>query len=125
MQIVNLILDHTNFFCPATGERITGGGLSGNDEAISLAGYWIDQVFDEPHFNATELEEAWHEVCKPYLNKDHYDYPDVAALEQFFNGFEMPNWVVFKITTDGIPENPSSITAWFVIDMNTEIEDTE
>lgn len=125
MQIVNLILDHTNFFCPATGERITGGGLSGNDEARSLAGYWIDHVFDEPHFNDSGLEDAWNDECKPYRNKDHYAYPDGDVLEQFLIGFERPNWMVFKITTDGIPENPSSITTWFVIDMNTEIEETE
>jgi len=55
MQIVRLILDHINFFCPATGERITGGGLSANDEARSLVGYWIDCLFDEPHFNAIKI----------------------------------------------------------------------
>ena len=123
MQIVRLILDHINFFCPATGERITGGGLSANDEARSLVGYWIDCLFDEPHFNAVELKEAWTEVCKQFYNKDHYDYPGDVDLEQFLLEFDRPNWVVFKITTFGIPENPSSITTWFVINMNTEIEE--
>lgn len=125
MQIVELSLDHYNFFCPATGIQIIGEDYPCNDDAPSLMGYWIDQALDLPYFNSKELEEAWTEFCNDHAKKNHGLYPDLDDLENFLTGYPAGSWVVFSITTCGIACGPVSMTVWFVIDMNTELVNDE
>ena len=44
MQLLNLELDHFNLYCPSTGEYILLEDEGVNEEALSLKGYWVDEV---------------------------------------------------------------------------------
>ncbi len=48
MQIIELELSHYDLYSPATGELICGEESGYNEEAKSLMGYWIGEVFTEP-----------------------------------------------------------------------------
>ena len=50
MQIIDLKLDHYNFYSPSTGGVILDGDMFYDNEP-SLWGYWLDEFWDEPTIN--------------------------------------------------------------------------
>ena len=111
MQIIKLQLSHYNLFCPATGEQILFEDDC-NEDAKSLQGYWCDLFFEEPVIKNKKLATAW----KKFQQKNKSKYQsDFQMLEDFFLDYPEPNWIVFKIADN----NPSSSTAWHILDMNT------
>ena len=119
MQIINLKLDHDNFYCPVSGEYITMEDEPLNDDAISFRGYWFDQFWVEPSIKDETLNAAW-ESYMASLKMIHADINDldmVETLDAFFNSVEMENYVVFKIHKREISILPDKII-YYVIDMN-------
>jgi hypothetical protein len=119
MQIVELELDHFNFFCPATGEQILSP-TDCNEEAASLMGYWIDEMIYEPCLKDELLKKDFAAFMNYHEEQDEGFWLGFEELEQFFTEFDAPNWVVFKLTTRGMGcGGPMCSTVYFVIDMNT------
>jgi hypothetical protein len=113
MQIVSLKLNHYNFFCPVTGERILDEAYC-NENAKSLRGFWLDEFLADPTINSTKLESAWNK----FVQKEGDEaFMNTDLLEKFLQAYPQPNWVVFKITN--VSYGPQ--TVWKVIDMSTVI----
>ena len=110
MQIIQLELDHDNFFCPVNGQRITGS--QSYEASPAQLGMWVDLVIDEPEINSPELEAKWQHYVEQ-LAED-----DFTVMAEFFEAIDLPNHVCFEITTSGMACGPVSSTAWFVIDMD-------
>lgn len=108
MQTVKLRLDHTNFYCPVTGQLIINEEDGQFEETPSLKGYWVNMTPDKPFFVAPELTEAWQE----YLSG--VDEDDFIEIAEFLASIDKPNWVVFETEYLGIPGD----IVWIVIDMN-------
>lgn len=119
MQIIDLELQHFNFYCPATGECILKEDEPCNDDAKSLQAYWIDEVMEEPMIKNKKLAADW----KRFYARHRKDYQsDFDVLEDFFRQYEQPAWVVFKLTNSGMGcGGPTSMTVWKVLDLNTVI----
>jgi len=117
MQVIKLSLDHWNFYCPVTGEKIAGDGEELNEPA-SLKGVWIQECIEEPYIIDPQLQSAWEAFYDHLTKDDNYDY-DYSAIDQFFQDYPEPNWLAFKITAGTAFFND---TGWFIIDMNTESE---
>lgn len=119
MQIVELELNHYNFYCPATGHLILSDGGDGTENAKSLKGLWVDEVFEEPTFKDETFQKAWEEYYEKHLDEDT-DF-EFDILEKFLKETKNETWVCYKITTSGMACGPVSTTVWLVIDMDTEI----
>jgi hypothetical protein len=117
MQILELELDHFNLYCPATGEFIFVEDEPINEDALSLKGYWVDEVIEEPFIKDEALRKAWDGFIEEY-EVDHQDFPEFSEIEQFLVNYPEPNWVIYKITTNGMACGPVSTTVWHVVDMN-------
>ena len=123
MQIVELELNHFNFYCPATGEFILMEDEPCNEDAASLMGYWVDEVINEPFLKDEQLKKDFEAFINYHEEEDEDFSLGFEELEQFLTEFEAPNWVVYKITTCGIGcGGPICSTVYFVIDMNTVAE---
>jgi len=110
MQIIELRLSHYNFFCPATGKRITCEEDC-DDNVESLKAYWCDLFFDEPFIKDKQLEADWLAfVAKHHEETDGND-SDIEVLEKFLREYDNKNWVVFRFGGHS--------TAWHIIDMDT------
>ena len=124
MQIIELELSHYNFFCPVTGEYIIKEGEPVNDEAVSLMGYWINEVIDEPFIKNAALKKGYDMflLSEKEENKDFYF--NYEELEKFLSTLGAQNWVTYKITTKTMSCNNGPIweTVYFVIDMDTYTE---
>jgi hypothetical protein len=119
MQIVKLELPHDNFYCPVTGAMICNG-YEANEEVPSLKAIWVDQAIEDPMINDPQLEKDWEKVLEKFYSEEEMN--EYEEHEIFLKNYNKPNWVVFKITTCGIACGPVSGTAWFVIDMETQVE---
>lgn len=120
MQIVELELNHFNFYCPATGECILNPGEQCNEDAASLMGYWVDEVIDEPFLKDELLKKDFEAFINYQEEQDEDFFLGVEELEQFLTEFEVPNWVVYKITTSGMGcGGPMCSTVYMIIDMDT------
>lgn len=124
MNYNSLNLDHFNFFCPATGVHILGDEHC-DDSAQSLRAYWVSDAFDEPVIKDPTLVEAWSKFSDEFAAKNEGSTAGDKELEQFLKSYREPNWATFEITTCGMSCGPTSSTVWFVIDMNTEVEEDE
>jgi hypothetical protein len=115
MQIIDLKLDHYNFYSPSTGGVILDGDMCYDNEP-SLWGYWLDEFWDEPTINNESLKESWNNYMSNFesLKKSNTFTNEFEALEEFFNNLPFQNVIVFKIT-DHLPFTP---TAYFIVDMN-------
>jgi len=119
MQIINLELDHYNFYCPVSGKYITTEEDGVNENAPSFRGYWFDEFWDEPTIKDEKLNQLWTECFLNLKNSNpEYKYSDyIEKLDAFFTSVEIKNYVVFKIyKIEGsiIPDR----LIYFVIDMN-------
>jgi hypothetical protein len=120
MQIVELELNHLNFYCPATGHPILSEDGDGTAGAKSLKGLWIDEVFSEPEFKDAAFEKAWKAYYEEHFDEEEDNEYEIQ--EEFLKTYPEANWVTYKITTSGIACGPISSTAWLVIDMDTEVK---
>ena len=117
MQVNTLTLDHWNFHCPVTGEKITSDGEDLHFTP-SLKGVWIQEVIEEPELKDTKLEAAWDEFYGKLTedeDEDALDDFDDKTVDQFLKNYHAPNWLAFKITAGTASFND---TVWFIIDMN-------
>ena len=110
MEIIQLELSHDNFFCPVTGQRITGP--ESYEASPAQAGMWIGMLITEPEIASPELEAQW----KRY--EDRLSEDDGVEIEAFLQSVELPSHICFEITTSGMACGPTSSTAWYVIDMD-------
>jgi len=120
MQIINLELDHYNFYCPVSGEYITTEEDGVNEDAPSFRGYWFDEFWDEPTIKDEKLNQLWTEYFHNLKESDpDYKYLDFTEkLDEFFQSVEIKNYVVFKIQKIEFSNIPDKLI-YFVIDMNT------
>ena len=126
MRIINLIVDHYNFYCPVTGECISADGEPVNHDASSLYGYWVSVELESPSIHDKDFEDAYHaylKKCSEDSKTDEADEADEAdyvpgwqELEVFLEEYDRPNWVVFSITTR--LSDQDSTDAWYVIDLS-------
>ena len=68
MQIIQLEVDHDNFFCPVTGQRITGS--QSYEASPAQLGMWVDLVIDEPEINSPELDAKWQHYVEQLAEDD-------------------------------------------------------
>ena len=111
MQIVELALEHPNFFCPITGKRITGDEEYNRSPA--QIGLFISEVPDDPEIYDPSLQSQW----DAYLAKVEAS-DDFLSIADFLRGINNSGWVAFAITTSGIACGPVSSTAWYVFNVN-------
>lgn len=123
MQIIDLELSHSHFFCPVTGECILLENEPINENATSLLGYWTSESFSEPRILHSDLQDAVdvffenHREKQKNENDDEESNPlDEEDLDAFLENHEAPNWAVFRITTRGMASGPIGSTVWLVID---------
>lgn len=81
MQQIKLELNHTNFYCPATGVYILKDGEECNESAPSLMGYWVDEVIDEPFIKNPDLSTAWEKYRKENFNEDDLQLQIIKTKE--------------------------------------------
>jgi len=119
MQIINLELDHYNFYCPVSGEYITTEEDGVNEDAPSFRGYWFDEFWDEPTIKDEKLNQLWTEYFHNLKKSDpDYKYSDYTdKLDEFFQSVEIKNFVVFKIHKIEFSIISDKLI-YFVIDMN-------
>ena len=111
MQIVRLQLDHSNFYCPVTGQLIV------NDEVFQASPAtvftYIDEVGEFEHI-LPELNEIWEGV---EAEADDDDFA-IDLFEKFVEKIEDGAIVCFEITTFGMACGPVSSTVRIAINMN-------
>lgn len=131
MQIVKLELSHLDLYCPATGELICSEETGYNEEAKSLMGYWIDEVFTEPFIKNEALKAAWEKLvaeCEEAQEKADEEGEELdeafdlstERLYQFLADYDAPTWVVFQI---GLYDSASEMVTdngWFVLELEKD-----
>ena len=121
MKIVELELNHYNFYCPATGVWITCED-DVNHDAPSLLGYWLDEFWREPFIKDEFLKQKWETYMENFeaLESSPEFVNKFESLKDFFRNLNLNNAVVFKIEDD----LPHSRTPYFILDLNTKLLDT-
>jgi hypothetical protein len=120
MQLIQLELSHSNFFCPVTGEVILDEkDTPMNDNAKSLMGFWHTELLEEPSIKNNSLKRAWDKLCLDLEKETGGDVAGYEDLEEFLKNYDSQTWVVFVITNSGVGHGFSSSTHYFVIDMET------
>ena len=124
MQIVELELSHYDLYSPSTGELICGEETGYNEEAKSLMGYWIGEVFTEPFIKDEALKEAWYQLVEKIdvavEAGENGEGLEMEHLVQFLADYDAPTWIVFKI---GHPNDVTGMVidnGWFVVNMEKE-----
>ena len=113
MQEVNLVLDHYDFFCPVTGEKILWQEDCKSSPATAFIYVKYSQEFP---FITPDLLKIFEEKCD---FEDKGD--DLEPYERFLLEIkDMPNLVVFNMT-----DSESSIMIRVGIDMNYSQEEEE
>lgn len=128
MQIITFELNHYNFYCPVTGKCIMEPE-NVNTNVPSLQGVW-NTILDEPEIKNEKFQKDWEEWYEKKESgefdnefkddENQYDY----TFEKFFDEYP-EDWVVFKICHYGEACGPVEDITWFVIDMNTTIDEEE
>jgi len=84
MQIIDLNLDHWNFFCPVTGHKIQSDGGEPNFPP-SLKGLWVGEIPDSPEIKDPALQQAWDKFIVNFdeeSNQDrHYAFKNGSQLD--------------------------------------------
>ena len=129
MQIVKLELSSLDLYSPSTGELICNEETGYNEEAKSLMGYWIEEVFTEPFIKNEALNAAWKKLvteCDQAQEKadEEGTYPDeqfdlsTDRLVQFLGDYDAPTWVAFQIgLNDG---GMVTGNGWFVLNLEKD-----
>ena len=111
MQVIRLERSDWQFFCPVTGEAVFQE--SGEPNAKSVRGVWVDADTSEALFITPQLEPAWEQHKKEREAID--EWPD---LLEFLKSVDQSGWVAFEITTCGIACGPICTTTWTVLDLS-------
>lgn len=123
MQVIELELNHFNFYNPANGALICSNEQGHNLEEKSFIGYWMDEVINEPFVKDEKLLKAWEEAWEKSLDDEEAADDDellpenADILDRFFKNYEHEGWFVFKITTGPEAGGPGYETVWFVLDL--------
>ena len=131
MQIIKLELSHYDLYSPSTGELICGEESGYNEEAKSLMGYWIDEVFMEPFVKDQSLKAAWEQLvraCEEAQEKADEDGTELDEafelntdrLIQFLTEYDAPSWIVFQIGHSDDVTGTVIDNGWFVLNMEKE-----
>jgi hypothetical protein len=88
MQVIRLERNDWQFFCPATGEPVFQE--SGEPNAKSVRGIWVDADTTDAMFITPQLEEAWVQHKKQQDLID--EWPDISA---FLEGVDLAGCVAF------------------------------
>ena len=134
MQIIELELSHCNLYCPATGEVICNEETGMNENARSLMGYWVYEVYREPFIKNDKLEDAWEKLvseCEEAEERaDEEDTEldeafdlDTDRLVKFLKDYDAPNCIVYEITNCDFSCGPVVNTVWYVVNMNINKDD--
>ena len=112
MQIIELDLSHSNFFCPVTGIQLFSEDSQSSSPALMAV--WVQEVANEPDIYNSALEQKWEDWVA--ANEEEEDF--CWDVSEFLATVNEPNWVAFQITIGGsmMPE-----TATILIDMDYEI----
>ena len=114
MKIIDLDLDHSNFFCPATGAQITSSDAY--EPSAAQVGMFHYEVPEAPDIQHPGLQALWDAYAAKTEELD---------LDEFLASVDHGTWVAFKITTHGMACGPVSSTWILVIDMNYQEEGGE
>jgi hypothetical protein len=114
MKIIDIHLDHHNFFCPVTGAQITSDDAY--EPSPAQVGMFHYEVPEEPEIHDPSLQALW----DTYVAKT-----EDLDLDEFLDSVDHPTWVAYKITTSGMACGPVSSTWIIVIDMNYEADEDE
>jgi len=124
MQIIELELSHYDLYSPSTGEHICGEETGFNENAKSLMGYWIGEVFNEPFIKDESLKAAWDQLIEKVDAAVEAGMDDqgleIEHLNQFLADYDAPSWIVFKI---GHPDDVTGTVidnCWFVLNMECQ-----
>ena len=91
---------------PVTGEFILDEQC--NDNADSLIGYWLDEVFREPNLKNEDLKRSWEAFEEKYETESEY-IMELEDLVRFLDEYDNPNWKVLEITSHGIACGPGGV----------------
>ena len=126
MQEVEEDLSHNNFFCPVTGQQITGDDFA-NPEVPSIRFIYLPEIedFETIHPDLKPVADRIRKKIAAKQEKDE-DY-----CEEFFDLFKEAlkkakanrSLVIYSITTSGIACGPVSETVHIAIDMDYEEPD--
>ena len=126
MREAELDLPHNNFFCPVTGQQITGDDFA-NPEVPSIRFIYLPEVgeFETIH---PDLEVIADQIQEEIAKKEE---EDEGFCEEFFDLFKEAlkkdkandSLVIYSITTSGIACGPVSETVHIGIDMDYEEPD--
>ena len=116
MQLLNLELDHFNFYCPATSDKILSEDDC-NENSASFIGYWLDDFMTEPSIKNKDLKNAW-ETFLDEVDKQFQREPNFTEFESFLTNYPQPNWIIYKITTSGMACGAISSAVYHILDMN-------
>lgn len=107
MQLVNVNIDHHDFYCPVTGRQILGGDLYEPSPATVMT--YLDDI--------SMIMQANDEML-PKLNLMGLDVEEEAELEQLDTLGMKDNIVCYKISTCGMSCGPVQSSVRIIIDMN-------
>ena len=122
MNIVDLNLDHHDFYCPVTGAKVLADG-----EELPLPStvraLWVHECAEDPiHLDPSLVKkwEAWEE------HSDEYDFV-AEHINAFVDAIDEPNWVTFSIRTGGglMPERLTLIIDMNHVSSRAELNTTE
>ena len=122
MQLVQLALSHLNFYCPATGEQITGAEGT-NLDVPSIVAYWEEGFLKTPTTEDQVLKEAWKEYFHKYKREHEGEEPEGEDLLVFLRNYDKPHWVGFELRPWTVDRFGSSIRIWFVLDLDANTDD--
>lgn len=117
MHLVELDLNHDNLYCPVTGHHILSSEHFSQSPAtvfvFPVEGDDFEVLSDEfKLIDENTNPDGWEDDMD-----DDEDYPN--RLERFLQAIkDIPNLLVFCITTYGMACGPTSATVYVGIDMN-------
>jgi hypothetical protein len=120
MNLLKLYLNHDNLFCPVTGHHILSSHHFEPSPATKfvypLEGDDFEVISDDLKIIEEKVNpEGWEEEAD-----DDDDYP--KRLIRFLKAIkDVPNLIVFCITTSGMSCGPTSSTVYVGIDMNYQL----
>lgn len=123
MKVIELELNHLNFYNPANGTWICSEEKGYNLEEKSFIGYWVEEVLDEPFVKDEKLLNAWKETWMGYNGEDtapfedEYIEFDEEFLDNFLENYEHEGWFAFKIITGPEAGGPFYEVAWLVLNL--------
>jgi hypothetical protein len=121
MQIIELELSHYDLYSPSTGELICSEEKGYNEDAKSLIGYWIGEVFTEPFIKDESLKAAWYQLIQKVDAAVEAGEDDegleLENVPQFLAEYDAPSWIVFQLGHSDDVTGTVIDNSWFVLNM--------